>query len=172
MVDSFFDFDFIMFIGLPGSGKSTLVREVFTDGDKYRVVSPDDIRRELCGDVSDQGMNSEVWDLALYRVNDYISLGYSVVLDACNVSTDYRNMFMSRLVGDLRTCVILFEFSDIDLLYSRIQFDISQGVDRSNVPSDVLSRMYLDYLDSCSLVLEESWDSIYKYIDGELIKIQ
>ena len=49
-----------MLVGLPGSGKSTIARQL---NDIYGtiIVSPDIIRKDLTGDMNDQSRNTEVF---------------------------------------------------------------------------------------------------------------
>ncbi len=47
---------FTMLIGIPGSGKSTWIKE---NSKGYEIVCPDVIRTEICGDISDQSKNNE-----------------------------------------------------------------------------------------------------------------
>ena len=170
MFVNFSEYDFIMLIGLPGSGKSTLIGKEFS-GDGYKVISTDEIRKELSGDVSDQGLNIKVWELALQRSQNLLDLGYVVVLDACNVHTLYRRNFMRDIFSrdDIVSCGILFDMVDIGVLYSRIRGDLDRGIDRSDVPYDVLERMRSDYEDTLNVIGDEDWDYLYRYSNGRLL---
>ena len=73
-----------MIIGIPGSGKSTFAKNL-----SGVYVSPDEIRKELYGDISIQGNASEVFSLVEKRIKDALKNGNDVVYDATN-TTPYR----------------------------------------------------------------------------------
>ena len=84
----------IVLCGLPASGKSTtrteLERILTSRKEKYTVVCPDDIRKELTGDTSDQTRNADVFELAYKRLRQNLRAGKSVVFDATNVDKKNR----------------------------------------------------------------------------------
>lgn len=149
---------FTILIGIPGSGKSTWIKE---NSKGYEIVCPDDIRTEICGDISDQSKNNEVWKLAKERIIEFLKNGKSVILDATNVNTKLRIQFMK----DLPKCnkiAILFRVSP-DVAFKRITEDILEHKDRSNVPEEVIYRMYGEYLYTEKVIREENFDEI-KYL--------
>ena len=73
--------------GIPGSGKSTYIQGRFFCDD-VDIISPDEIRGELTGDVSDQSRNDEVWGLAHKRLHSSLTDERCVVFDS--VSADRR----------------------------------------------------------------------------------
>lgn len=84
--------DIVVYIGNSGSGKSTLVaRQVWLferRGLKVFVVSPDEIRQEMCGAEIDQTRNAEVWKEAHERLRTVKT--DVMILDATNVNPDQR----------------------------------------------------------------------------------
>ena len=72
----------VVMMGIPGSGKSTYVREHYPS---TLVVCPDDIREELTGDAADQSRNNEVFALAHERLEAAVSVNLDVVFDATNI---------------------------------------------------------------------------------------
>jgi predicted kinase len=79
--------EFTITVGISGSGKTTWLLENSTG---KRVISPDEIRRELTGDVSDQTKNKEVFKIAFERVINALNNGVSVIFDATNVVSVHR----------------------------------------------------------------------------------
>lgn len=59
-----------MMIGLPGSGKSTIAKEISKSEDAV-IVSSDEIRKEL-GDINDQSQNNKVFEEAEKRLKQNI----------------------------------------------------------------------------------------------------
>ena len=70
--------------GLPGSGKTTIARQIAADLDAV-VIASDSIREELYGDESVQGNPSVVFDTLYSRAHAAIDDNLSVILDATNV---------------------------------------------------------------------------------------
>ena len=128
--------EFILTVGIPGSGKSYWIKSQTG----YTVVSPDDIRREMGGDVSDQSKNAQVWALAKQRTLSALNRGQNVILDATNVDSQYRKLFISGLPD----CIMKAKVFDVDpeVAKARIHKDLEQGRDRSVVPDHVIDRMY------------------------------
>lgn len=71
----------IMGIGIPGSGKTTILKKVANDYG-YSYICPDDIRLELTGDINDQSKNKEVWEESYRRLEKNLKEGKTVVFDA------------------------------------------------------------------------------------------
>ena len=59
--------EIIMPIGISGSGKSRLYRMRYSD---YTLVSPDLIRKELTGNISDQSQNTRVFKEVDRRIQE------------------------------------------------------------------------------------------------------
>ena len=70
-----------MMIGIPASGKSTIAKSI-----PGVYVCPDEIRRELYGDISIQGSPVEVFGVAEERIRSAIVNGKDVVYDANNTT--------------------------------------------------------------------------------------
>ena len=153
---------FEMLIGIPGSGKSTYLRNI--PSDNIRIVCPDDIRRELTGNISDQSKNGEVWDKAKQDIIDNISQGFYTILDATNVNTKARRNMLSLIRSkfpDINTYATLFD-ADPEVSKQRIKKDITNKVDRSNVPDEVIDRMYQQYLETINNINSEGFTRIFK----------
>jgi predicted kinase len=137
--------DLILTIGIPGSGKSRWINEINKDN-KYIIVEPDAIRKEMTGNVSDQSKNGAVWDVAKKRVVANLRQKHSVILDATNVNSKNRKQFIQGLPA----CNLKAKIFHVDPSVSkeRIRKDIASGKDRSNVPDDVIDRMYMSFKDT------------------------
>lgn len=146
--------NFIMTIGIPGSGKSSWIKSL----NKYIIVSPDSIRKELSGDVSNQDVNNQAWLLAKERVVTALTARQDVILDATNVSTKHRRIF----IKGLPPCNIKAKIFDVEpiVAYGRIANDLRLGVDRSNVPEEVVYRMYGEFLYTKKVLAQEGFKLI------------
>ena len=150
---------FLMLIGIAGSGKSHWIKNSVPK-DKFIVVSSDNLRRELTGNVSDLSKDNMMWPLAKKMVVEALSSGKNVILDATNVNGYYRRQF----IKDLPPCRLqakLFPF-DPEKAKKRIKKDIENDKDRSHVPMDVVDEMARQFESYCTpkLLKKEGFDII------------
>ena len=127
-------------VGISGAGKSTWIKAATEDLSKatYRIISPDNERRRISGDVSNQECSAEAFTSCfkkLTRFSKNLNLS-NLYWDATNLNTKSLNSIL-KIVNNsqnkLNVHIICFEDSrDWQLCYSRVNNDISNGVDRSN----------------------------------------
>jgi len=132
----------ILTIGVPGSGKSTWSKEFVKENPDYIRICPDEIREELTGNINDQSKNYLVWEIARKRVIENLKK-YNVILDATNVNTKSRNKFIKGIEATIEYKIFNADKTEC---VKRIQKDIKNNVNRSNVPIEVINRMYEEYL--------------------------
>ena len=170
-----------MTIGISGSGKGYYLKNRFLSDFKEVAeylsanrlslsditVSPDDIRREVCGNVSDISRDSYVWKLADSRLKSVLEdYGYGV-FDATGVSKNGRTKFLKNYKGVGTTVsdssyiyktAIVFE-PNVSLSKERIKEDLLKGVDRSKVPMFVIDRQFESF--KSSVMCDEKWDGLW-----------
>ena len=129
-------------IGISGSGKSYIYDNDYKD---CVQVSPDLIREELTGDISNQSKNKEVFKLAFKRVDEYLNSGQDVFFDATNVNKSQRKSFTDKYIGTDVEVVYVILPADIDLSWKRIRSDIREKKNRANVPYFALIRQKEQY---------------------------
>lgn len=132
--------------GIPGSGKSTFVKEVLS---KISViVEADVIREELMGlifnsDKNDYGINQsngkEVWNVIYERVKRELK-NNSVTLDATNIHKWSLNIAI-KIGEELNAEVIIIDFSNVTL-EECIQRNSLRQPTYKRVPQYVIERMY------------------------------
>lgn len=133
--------ELILPIGISGSGKSTLIETMKKVYDGLKIVCPDTIRYNLTGNISDQSRNSEVFEIVETLINDCVSKNVNVYYDATNLNTKYRRKFVNKFENNPNVHITYYVFpADVELSYQRIQNDLKNKVNRSNVPLDVLNR--------------------------------
>ena len=129
--------EIIVPIGISGSGKTRLYNMRYSD---LTLVSPDLIRKELTGSISDQRKNREVFEEVDRRVADLVKKGESFFYDATNVNSEFRKKFVEQFRGtDVKVIYVVLP-ADMQVSYMRIKQDLKNNVDRSNVPFEVLMR--------------------------------
>lgn len=105
---------FMMITGLPGSGKSTWIKEYvgacLENYDlKIKVFSSDKIREELYGDEAIQGNPSDVFDIMKTRTLQALKEGYNVIYDATNITRKNRRSILSQIPKDIeKICCIVW----------------------------------------------------------------
>lgn len=128
-------------VGISGSGKTTFRKTL----ENFKCVSPDNIRKEITGDISNQEKNSEVWIRAYERLRTYLECGFDVIFDstACSVFT----VKTLQSIGDSFNCEIVFKLFETDeqTAFERIQNDLQNGIDRSNAPRMIIRQQLHNY---------------------------
>ena len=71
-----------VYVGLPGSGKSTHAQKWASTYKNCIYLSSDAVRAELYGDESIQGDNNKVFSIMLRRAKEAVSKGLDVVYGA------------------------------------------------------------------------------------------
>lgn len=145
---------FIMLVGIPGSGKTKWALEILSTD--TLIVCPDEIRKMVGEDISDQSVNKKAWELAEKETISLLELGKNVILDATNVNALEWQDFVSRL-PECQKAAKLFEVSP-ELAYRRIEMDIMHKKDRCSVPEHAVYRYYGMYLYTKKVLLEERDD--------------
>ena len=153
-------------LGISGSGKSWYIknkmREDFSDLDSYLtdndldiselIVSPDDLRRELTGDVNNHTREVQIWKTLVYvKIKEKLRTYGFCIFDATNTSK--RKKFLKEF-KNVRKIGLIFK-PDVELSYERITEDIDNGVDRSNVPLNAINEQYERFVNS---VIFFKWD--------------
>lgn len=122
--------ELVVLVGPSGVGKSTFVAKHLRDHD---VVSMDDLRDELAGDLSEQALNGQVRQAARERLRVALRAGRKVVWDATSLRRDFRQPLV-QLGLDYRALVTIVALVDTPDAIAR------RNRDRPNpVPDRVLA---------------------------------
>lgn len=149
----------LLLVGISGSGKSYFINK---NGFKKYVVCPDDIRRELTGNVSDHSKEDEVWTTVYKRLGDNLNHYGKAVLDATNLISKYRVQLLDKF-PNTKTVAVVFPANPA-LSKQRIHQDLANGKDRSNVPDDVIDIQYSKFINNYNAL----WDDFDLVVDPNL----
>lgn len=148
--------DFIMLMGIPGSGKSTWATQyVFKCDASFKIISSDDIRRQVTGSINDQSRNAEVWEVVLNQVQGALRAGKNVILDATNTSAEKRRKFIAALPPCNRYLKVMTINKTI--ARQRISRDLAEGIERAVVPDAIIELMYRRLNESMLSIRDEGW---------------
>ena len=131
-------------VGISGSGKSKFA-EFFCKATDVIELNADNYRKELGKDVNDQDINKVVFEEIDKAIIKYLAGGYSVCVSNTNLHADKIKELAERFPLNAVTVFFLKDSEDIELCWNRIQKDLENGKDRSNVPREVLERQYQRY---------------------------
>lgn len=84
----------ILLVGIVASGKTTYINQHFFGKEDFVIISPDEIRQELTGNMSDQSKNAEVFQVAGERAEFALKSGKNVVIDATNYNIQNRKKWI------------------------------------------------------------------------------
>jgi len=128
-------------VGIPGSGKTYFRNTLLSYLPDITVVSPDEIRKELTGNISDQSVNNKVFETAYHRIYETFCTNNSkVFFDATNLGESFNRLY-ERFIGNKFVIVDMVDSFYPDSCYLRIKEDLKKGIDRSNVPEDKVYQM-------------------------------
>lgn len=133
------------------------------------IVSPDLIRKELTGSISDQTKNREVFQRVDKLVEQLVKEGRDFFYDATNVNTDFRKAFVEKFRGTDVEIIYVILPADVAVSMKRIKNDLKESVDRANVPTHALVRQFGMYNHSLKTKFEgENVQEIIYIKPGEL----
>lgn len=169
--------ELILIIGLPGSGKSTWVKNKYDYARLFQggvtILSSDQVRKELFGDENDQTHNEEVFQYIKETTVNKLEKGQKVIIDATNISrksrksiTDYVEQQLSGFYeyGFIRFIVIATPY------YKCLENNRKRS---RQVPEHVIERMYKQFEFPTYLETVHQIDIVYPFtIDKEFYGIQ
>lgn len=144
----------IVSIGISGSGKTTFGNKL----ENTTVICPDDIRKELTGNISDQSRNVEVWRLAYDRLRKSLENGENVYFSATTLTSKNLKALLN-VVEYLKPEITIYAFEDSrdwKLCKKRVKEDLKNGVERSNTDIKIdnkpliqsMSEKYINMVDN------------------------
>ena len=137
-------------VGLPGSGKSEFAEKYAKETDSV-VISSDQMREQLYGDVNEQSKNNELFDIIDNAIINSLKCKQSIILDATNISRKKRINLLNKLakIDCEKKCIIMA---------TPYETCISSNHERERqIPDEVINRMYMKWQTPAYF---EGWDDI------------
>ncbi len=131
-------------VGISGSGKSRFA-EFFCKATDVIELNADNYRKELGKGVNDQDISKVVFTEIDKAIVKYLAGGYSVCVSNTNLHADKIKELAEKFPLNEVVVFFLKDSEDIELCWDRIQKDLENGKDRSNVPREVLEKQYQRY---------------------------
>ena len=157
--------EFVMLVGIPACGKSTLSKEYLEKG--YTVLSSDQIRIELAGNEEVfqleqrelNELNGKVFEYIRKKAYECLKAGKSVLIDATNLGRKKRKNFVShiRRVKCNKKCIFFITHKDICFERNQARTGIAR------VPDYNMNNMLRNFE---APYYWEGWDEIVPIIDN------
>ncbi len=160
---------FILLSAVPGAGKSTWAEQYRLSHKNVKVVSSDEIRKEITGEFQNFEHEKEVWDRYFLLINKYAHENddITVIADSTNLQNIYRKRYVEMAKGYDRKELIVFK-KDLETL-------LRQNKERRHsqvVPEDVLISMYKAWEEPSEEIIDffDEYVVIYKWFDSSKVK--
>jgi predicted kinase len=149
---------FIMLMGLPASGKST-VAEDLSQQFNAQILSSDQLRKELYGNEGNQDNNQNVFEELNKRANRLLAEGINVIYDSTNLNRKKRKHLINH--------VIKADEKLIFYLNTHLNTCLERDKARSRiVGKEVIERMYKNLHIP---VLNEGWNEVTFIYENKMI---
>ena len=152
-------------VGCSGSGKSRLAANVFSD---IKEINADNIRLSLCGDISDQSKNDEVFRIVDSMIHGCCVKDEDAIISNTNLNLDRTIALANEYPKDEFIMLLLRDSLNKELCWSRIQKDIEDKKVRSNVSYEILGMQCANFKKLVDrLEIEKLPDNLsFKWIDN------
>ena len=149
---------FYMLIGLPGSGKSEVARQLADSN--TTILSSDAIRKEFYGDETIQDDPAKIFEEMQRRTIAALKDGKNIIYDATNISRKKRKHLLSSITIPCEKIAYV--------VWARYETCVARDTGRNrNVGENVIKRMLLNFQPP---YYDEGWDSIEFKLNDEPYK--
>ena len=149
--------------GISVSGKTLGSKQYEKEG--FVRISPDDMRKEMTGSISDLSKDKEVFEACYYKTYKALKKGENLIFDSTALDYVYRKK-IQRVGLKANACVSLLVFNDsndLELCKSRVKNDLANKVERSNVPMEVIEKQFIKFKENLEFLEDEGFDGVIEY---------
>ena len=102
----------IVMVGIPGSGKSTIAKQLAAVlGDDCKIFSSDEYRKNILGKEEDQTQNDKIFRMLYNDLRNYLSIGKSAIIDATNINMKARSRIfheVNKIKSELKFKIVAY----------------------------------------------------------------
>ena len=142
-------------VGISGSGKSHFAKK-FCQANDVVELNLDNFRKLISGDISNQDVTFEAIKERDKQLEKQLKLNHSVMLSDTNLHARNINSIAKKYPHLDVEVFFITDSDNIQLCKDRIADDLQDGVDRSNVPDEVVDRQYENYVKMKSATFEDN----------------
>jgi len=145
----------IICYGNSGSGKSTWAKS-FAEHSGYIRICPDEIREKLTGSISDQTKNGEVFHEAFHTLKEELNNKHCVIFDSTAVNIKTRKSL--ETIATECGAIVMYKVFNVDKeeCKRRILEDITNGVNRSNTPNEIIDKFDVQFQETLVWLVENN----------------
>jgi predicted kinase len=129
-------FQLMLMVGAPGSGKTTIREQLQKQYPTLKVLSMDDRRKEICGDVHDQSKNGQIFGWQERELRKAMKERQTVLVDATNPTRKLRKTLWRIARENGALCSAIYFDLKLETLLAR------NAAREKRVPDDVVKRFY------------------------------
>ena len=129
-------FQLMLMVGAPGSGKTTIREQLQKQYPTLKVISMDDRRKEICGDVHDQSKNGQIFGWQERELRKAMKERQTVLVDATNPTRKLRKTLWRIARENGALCSVIYFDLKLETLLAR------NAAREKRVPDDVVKRFY------------------------------
>jgi putative nucleotidyltransferase with HDIG domain len=129
-------FQLMLMVGAPGSGKTTIREQLQKQYPTLKVISMDDRRKEVCGDVNDQSKNGQIFGWQERELRKAMKDRQNVLIDATNPTRKLRRTLWRIARENGALCSVIYFDLKLETLLAR------NAAREKRVPDDVVKRFY------------------------------
>lgn len=126
----------ILTIGLPGSGKSTLIQKLDLPS-TFIIITPDQIRFNQFSVTFDERIEPQIWMIVRALMEGHFKLGRSVYLDSTNLANHRRKEWIDLASRYKQSVLGIF----MDIPFDRVIAQNKQRPPEWTVPEEVIAEM-------------------------------
>ena len=142
-------------VGVSGSGKSHFAKKFCQDNDVVEL-NLDNFRKLISGDISNQAVTFEAIKERDKQLEKQLKLNHSVMLSDTNLHARNINSIAKKYPYLDVEVFFITDSDNVQLCKDRIADDLQDGVDRSNVPNEVVDRQYENYVKMKDATFEDN----------------